>query len=365
MNKTKKTNKALGKSFFNQNEKLFAKLFHLILWPIMEPTISDLDEADLIKLKDRVWQYFLLKIINISDKSSLDVKEFFQKKDDSKRADFIANLIDDFIDSFYEELLESKNKEEIIDSLSQLVNQQIIIMWINQIVENSISPLLIFQVKKSSKIEEIKRILTRVLLAISQEIISSKEASNQISTILKINYELSDEIILFIKSFVKSIANFREKFGIQELVKIGEKSINFSDDFTANNFSRRNLTNIMKDTIYEREKIMNEWKKNILEPATIGLMIAGEKEYEEFITNCLKNFELFLNQTLSAEDFENRLDLDLKKFGGTDEELIEPIKNSIANSIRFLEIARIEDPSLGLLLMIIDEERENTRRSCL
>ncbi len=55
----------------------------------------------------------------------------------------------------------------------------------------------------------------------------------------------------------------------------------------------------------------------------------------------------------------------MKEFGGDDEELIMPIRESIAGSVRFLELARIDDPSLSLLLMITDEEREGTKRVCI
>ncbi len=40
-----------------------------------------------------------------------------------------------------------------------------------------------------------------------------------------------------------------------------------------------------------------------------------------------------------------------------------PIQDSIASSIKFLEIARIDDPSLSLLVFIMDEDVENARRS--
>ena len=55
----------------------------------------------------------------------------------------------------------------------------------------------------------------------------------------------------------------------------------------------------------------------------------------------------------------------MKKFGGEEEELYGPIRDAIASSIKFLELARIDDPSLSLLLMMSNDERELARRSYL
>jgi len=184
---------------------------------------------------------------------------------------------------------------------------------------------------------------------------------NQISTILRNNYNISEELTVFVKSLIKTFAGYKEKYGFDELAKIGEESLK---GVKTRQISKQNiLTKSLSETLYDRERIINEWVNNILLPSCIVLRIAGEELYNNFVDKCKKNFDLFLDQALTAEDFEKRLNTDLRKFGGDEEELIMPIRESIASSIRFLEIARIDDPSLSLLVLIMDEEVENARKS--
>ena len=152
---------------------------------------------------------------------------------------------------------------------------------------------------------------------------------------------------------------FKEKHGIDELARIGDELLKGSN---LRQQKSQAIVKSLQDPIYERDKLVVEWTKNILIPSCISLQIAGNTAYSNFIEKCKFNFGLFLDQILTADDFEKRLIDDLKKFGGEEEELMKPIHESIANSLRFLELARIDDPSLSILLTIIDEERENSRR---
>jgi len=319
--------------------------------------VFDIPAENFVKLREEIWQLFFSTISNFGKESSppIDLTGVLSPEEQPQITEFITGLVTDFTSAFHEEMMSAENPESVITSIKQMVDQQTVIMWLTQIVEQTIAPLLIFSVKAMGKVDEAKRILIRVLVATAIEQISSDEAAKQAETILKINYDLSDEIILFVKSIIKSVANFKEKHGIEELAKIGEKSIASSE----------NLRKSIEDPIFEREKLVNEWMKNILLPSSIGLQIAGEESYEKFIKKVQANFELFLDQKLSAEDFTERLDKELKEFGGEDEELISPIRESIAASTRFLEIARVDDPSLSLLLLIVEEERESTKRTCL
>lgn len=312
-------------------------------------------------IKQEVWKLFYSKLQKKNQQSNL--LELIPPEE-ARILDFISSLVDDFAESFYEEMIEEKDPKNVIDSITELINQQIILSWIELIIEQTITPLLIFTLKSQSQITEAQQILARVLLAVMQEKIGSEEAANQSGAILQNNYNLSEEAILFIQSFIKTIANFRYKNGMQELAKIGERALEASKKDAP--LIRKKITHItLEDPIENRPRMISEWSKNVLEPACIGLKIAGEKLYTKFIEKCKENFELFLDQSLSADDFEKRLDKEMKKFGGDDEELILPIRESIAGSVRFLEIARIDDPSLSLLLMITDEEREGTKRMCL
>ncbi|NHJ32576.1 MAG: hypothetical protein FK732_06920, partial [Asgard group archaeon] len=236
---------------------------------------------------------------------------------DVKVSEFIFDLVNDFTESFYEELVYGKKPDVIIDAITLLVNQQIIITWINQMVEQTITPLLLFSLKNSGKIEEVKQIVARVLLAIAQDQVDSNEAENQISTILLNNYNLSENLVVFIKSLIKTFAGFKEKHGFDELAKIGEESLKgMQTRFIG---KPQVLSKSISETLYDRERIVNEWMKNILLPSCIVLRIAGEELYSNFVEKCKKNFDLFLDQTLTAEDFEKRLNDDLKKFGGEEE----------------------------------------------
>jgi hypothetical protein len=270
-------------------------------------------------------------------------------------------LVNDFTESFYEELVYHKNPKEVIEAITLLVYQQIIITWINQIVEQSITPLLLFSIKDTKKIENVKQIIARVFLAVAQDQVDSIEAENQIGTVLQNNYDLSENLVVFIKSLIKTFAGFKDEYGFYELAKIGEESTKNMQTRISSKYNI--LTKSVSETLYDRERIVNEWVKNILLPSCIVLRIAGEELYNNFVEKCKVNFDLFLDQALTAEDFEKRLNDDLMKFGGDEEKLIMPVRESIASSIRFLEIARIDDPSLSLLVMIMEEEVENARKS--
>ncbi|MHA1308760.1 MAG: hypothetical protein ACTSSB_14825 [Candidatus Heimdallarchaeota archaeon] len=362
--KTRKKNK-IDKAFFTKNKDVLAKLFDIVLWPIVSPIVFDISAENYEKLREEIWQLFFSTISNFGkDIPPIDLTEVLSPEEQPRITEFITGLVTDFTSAFHEEMMSADDPETVITSIKQMVDQQTVIMWLTQIVEQTIAPLLIFSVKAMGKVDEAKRILIRILVATAIEQISSDEAAKQAETILKINYDLSDEIILFVKSTIKSIANFKEKHGIEELAKIGERSI-ASSSMTQRISQSENLRKSIEDPIFEREKLVNEWMKNILLPSTIGLKIAGEESYEKFIKKVQANFELFLDQKLSAEDFTERLDKELKEFGGDDEELISPIRESIAASTRFLEIARVDDPSLSLLLLIVEEERESTKRTCL
>lgn len=317
------------------------------------------------KLREEIWQLFFSTISNFGKESSpINLEGILSLEEQQRISEFITGLVTDFSSAFYEEIMSANDPETVITYIKQMVDEQTVIMWLTQLVEQTIAPLLIFSVKAMGKVDEAKRILIRILVATAIEQISSDEAAKQAETILKINYELSDEIILFVKSLIKSVASFKEKYGIGELAKIGEKSI-ASSSITRRISQSENLRKSIEDPIFEREKLVSEWMKNILLPSSIGLKIAGEESYDNFIKKVQANFELFLDQKLSADDFTERLDKELKSFGGDEEELIAPIRESIAASTRFLEIARVDDPSLSLLLLIVEEERESTKRTCL
>jgi len=363
--KARKKNK-IDKTFFIENEGVFAKLFHTILWPIITPVVFDISAENYEKLREEIWQLFFYNISNFEKKKSppIDLTGMLPSDEQPRIAEFITGLVTDFTATFYEEIISTDNPETVILSIQEIINQQTVITWLTQLVEQTITPLLIFSVKAMGKVDTIKRTLIRILIATATEEITSNEAAKQAEIILKINYNLSDEIILFVKSIIKSVANFREKYGLDELAKIGEKSISGST-LTRKISQTENLQKSFEDPIFEREKLVNEWLKNILYPSSIGLKIAKEESYLNFIKKVQANFELFLDQKLSADDFTERLDKELKEFGGDDDELIAPIRESIASSTRFLEIARVDDPSLSLLLLIVEEERESTKRTCL
>ncbi len=356
-----KKNKIDTSAFITKNEPIFTKLYEILLWPIIQPLLFGINDEIQGTIKQEVWKLFYSKLQKKNHKSKLlDLIP----PEEVRILDFISSLVDDFAESFYEEMVEEKDPNKVIDSLTELINQQIILSWIELVIEQTITPLLIFSLKSQSQITEAQQILAQVLLAIVQEKIAPEEAANQSATILQNNYNLSEEAILFIRSFIKTIGNFRYKNGLEELAKIGEKTLAATKREVT--FIRKKITHItIEDPIENRTKILSEWTKNVLEPACIGLKIAGEKLYVKFIEKCKENFELFLDQSLSAADFEKRLEKEMKKFGGDDEELILPIRESIAGSVRFLELARIDDPSLSLLLLISDEEREGTKRMCL
>jgi hypothetical protein len=333
----------------------------MVLWPIIEPLVPSIKEIAQDKFKEEVR---ILFFDSIQNPQTIKERNGFIKLPpylDASIKEFITELIKDFSLSFYEDLLEGKSKQQIIKSLNLLIYQQIVLSWINYVVDKSITPLIILAVKSSRQIEEIKEFIARLLLAIAQDTVQYEEAKNQILFTFKNEYKLSEELTLFINAFIKTFANFKEKHGLEELAKIGEFSINQQKQTK----SRIDLVKTVQDPIYDRDKIVNEWIQNILKPATIGLLIAGTDEYKTFIGKCQKHFELFLDKILTSDDFEKRLEEELLEFGGDDEELIKPIRETITNSVRFLELARIDDPSLSLLIAIIDEEREGTKRTCL
>ena len=348
--------------FISKNEHTFTKLYEVLLWPIIQPLLIGIEEEIQGLIKQEVWKMFFSKLQKIDYQSNL--QKLIPPEEEIRVLDFISSLVSDFTDSFYDEMIEETNPKKVIDSLNELINQQTILTWIELTIEQTITPLLVFALKSQSQITEAQQILARILLAIVQERITPEEASTQTATILQNNYNLSEEAILFVQSFIKTIANFRNNNGLEELARIGERTIEASNKNIAS--IRKKATHYSTiDPIENRPRMINEWTKNILEPACIGLKIAGEKLYSKFIEKCKANFELFLDQSLSAADFEKRLDTEIKKFGGDDEELILPIRESIAGSVRFLEVARIDDPSLSLLLLITEEERESTKRMCI
>lgn len=360
---SKKKKIHLDKKFFEKNKELFSKLFQKVVWPIIDPLTIDVEANDYTILKEEVWNLFF-NSLQTNKRKSQSEKDFLKKIPtfkDVKISEFIFDLVNDFTESFHEELVFGKKPELILDAINLLVYQQIIISWINQIVEQTITPLLLFSIKSAGKIEEVKQIIARVLLAIAQDQVNSDEAMNQISTILRNNYNVSEELTVFVKSLIKTFASYKEKYGFDELAKIGEESLKGMKPRQVN--KRNILSKSLSETLYDRERIVNEWVNNILLPSCIVLRIAGEELYNNFVDKCKKNFELFLDQALTAEDFEKRLNTDLRTFGGNEEELIMPIQDSIASSIKFLEIARIDDPSLSLLVLIMDEEVENARKS--
>lgn len=335
----------------------------MVLWPIIEPLTTGIDQSSCDFFKSEIRGLFFQSIQNQGKSSEMVSIKHLPPTIDSRVTEFIIELIKDFTMSFYDDLIRNKSHEEIIKSLNLLIYQQIIIAWINFIIEKSITPLILLAVKTTSRIDNIKQFIARVLLAITQDNILYTEAENQLKFTFQNEFNLSDELILFINSFIKTFANFKEKYGLEELAKIGEQSLTQYDKLK--NIEKINLVKAVQDPVFDREKILNEWSQNILEPACIALRIAGNESYIDFISKSKKLFELFLDKILTSEDFEKRLDNELRSFGGDEEELIKPIRDSITNSVRFLELARIDDPSLSLLISIIDEERDSTRRTCL
>lgn len=341
------------------------KLFELILWPLINPLLSTFDPPELLEIKKEIQEFFLLKLSQ--DQWSKEKKQALREKYglDIEIADFIFSLISDFCTSFIEEAENENNPEIIVQAIQKLVYQETVIQWIEQLVKRSIGPILLFSIKPFSKMKEAEQIITKILLAVAQEEISVEEAKNQTTTILRNNFSLSEEANLVIKSIVITFCQIREKYGLAGLAKIGEQAFYLMEEEKKKREFLKQSINYTKDPITNREEIITEWTKNLLEPASIVLKIGGEKLYHQFIKNCQTNFELFLDQKLSAEDFEKRLKEDLKKFGGNEEELIQPIIDVIAGSVKFLEVARIDDPSLSLLLLVNENEREATRRACL
>lgn len=335
-----------------------------MLWPIVDPLVMDLTPSTASQLENEICHLFFAFLKNNKKVIQTKTKEIekLSASNNINISEFVLDLIKEFTGSFYEELIDGRNRKTVLDEIELLINHQVIIAWVNLMVEQSITPLLVFSVKSYSKIEEIKQVIIRILLASMQDRISAEEAENQIGAVLTITYNLSEELTHFVKALVKTIIKYKEKHGFEELSKIGEESLKNAGNIKAR--TRYTIPKTMKDPIHDRVRISNEWMQNILLPSSIGLRMAKKEQYANFIEKCKKSFELFLDQALTAEDFEKRLNEELKKFGGDEEELIMPIQESIASSVRFLEVARIDDPSLSMLLFIIDEEREDTRRTC-
>jgi hypothetical protein len=339
----------------------------MVLWPIIEPLLQTVQAEDQeTALKTEVQKLFFTTLQK--KKRQKSEKEKIRKLLDDKdqtSADFIFSLFEDFTASFYEEILQEENPGAVLKAIRLLINQQILIAWIEQLIEQSMGPILIFSISSVGKIEKAKQAITRILLATLKQEIKPEEATNQLEQTLQQDYQLGKEGLLFIKSLVQTVGRFRELYGLDELAKIGEQSLIVPTDKLAFVRINKRAQEAIEDQIIDREQITEEWIKNIVKPATIGLRMAGEEKYNAFLDQCITNFQLFLDNTLSADDFEKRLRAELEKFGGSEEKLIKPIQDSIANAVKFLELARKDDPSLGLLLMLIDEEREETKRGCI
>lgn len=349
----------VNKQFFKDNEELFVELFDKVLWPIIEPLTGIIERSIVKQLKDDIWN-LLFKTLSSFNTNKDRRTTNFTKVVNEQTASFINDLIRDFTQSFYEEMMDTDDPQTVLDSLKQLIDQQIIISWVGYL-EKTITPLIIFESKEPTLIIEIKTFITRILLAIAQSAITVEEAENQVKTILKNNYEISDTLILFISSYVKTFGNYKDKYGLSRLAEVGSEVLKFSDNTYRANYEF--ITKAIEDAVFERDRILAEWKNNVLIPTCIGLKIAEKNLYNNFIAKTVDNFELFLDQRLTADDFEKRVDKDLREFGGDDEKLISPIRDSIASSVKFLEVARIDDPSLSLLMMLIEEEREEARRN--
>ncbi|MFW9922378.1 MAG: hypothetical protein ACFFDW_03715 [Candidatus Thorarchaeota archaeon] len=346
--------------FIKQNEELFAKLYEVVLWPIIYPLAANFEQNITEQLKEEIWHFFITKL---QQKSAREIHKRIQKiisSDDKGKVDeFILGLVGDFTETFFEEMFHADNPTTTCEAIQQLIDQQLILKWVENIVERTFSPLLFFAIEKQSKITDLLQIITRIILVTIQDKIELQEAIAQLSMYINYNYKLKDELVGFIKSFVQSTVKFKEKYGMAELAKIAEIDLKTTGTMPTTHRMKIKLTT---DTILDRERVIDEWKKNILEPSCIGIKIAGDEAYNNFIEKCTNNFELFLDQTLTSDDFDKRLDNQLKSFGGDDEELIEPIRDTISNSIRFLEIARIDDPSLSFLLLLLDDERATSKR---
>ena len=349
------------KDFLERYQFLFDRLFEIILWPIIQPLISTFSSEKQKELEELTNKLFFAILMKEKETRKIEneIEKTIPKEEGMQIALFIIGLVNDFTNSFQEEIIEKQEQKRIVKSLQQLIDQQIIINWTELTVQQSIMPLLIYSLKTQAKISDAQQTIMKIILAVIQEQVTAEEAGNQLETILRNNYNVPEEVNIFVQSFIRTIAVIIEKNGLTGLARIGETSIIFDKKYIERN---KQLFQTVADPVVDRKKIINAWSKNILNPSSIGLKIGGKVLYEKFIQKCKENFELFLDQSLSAEDFEKRLDTELKKFGGEDEELIMPIRESIASSVRFLEVARIEDPSLGLLLMILDEEKENSKR---
>jgi len=340
-----------------------------VIWPIIDPLIPKEDIANTTveeitkQLKEGIWKIFFQTLqLDQNKKEEEAIVTELKKLANENIINFVLELIKDFSYSFHEDFTEDVKPEEVIESLEQFISQQVIIEWVDYLVEFSIAPLLILSLKEPYKIEKGKEMITRVFLAIIQGLLEKEEAETQLRTLLTNELQLAEEPIRFVSAMARTIARANETIGLKGLATIAEETLERKKETT-----RRKYTNVRqatKEIIFDREKVIEEWEKNVLQPATIGLRIAGEEQYKRFITSCKKNFELFLDQLLSASDFEKRVDKELRKFGGKEEELMQPIRESIVSSVRFLELARIDDPSLSLLMMIIDDEREGTKRNC-
>jgi len=341
-----------------------------VIWPIINPLISKAEASNITveeltkELKEGIWKIFFQTLqLNRNKEEETAIANQLKKLANENIIDFVLDLIKDFSFSFHEDFTEGVSPEEVTESLEQFINQQVIIEWIDYLVEFSITPLLILSLKEPYKIKKGKEIITRIFLAIVQGLIGKEEAETQLQTVLTNELQVPEEPLRFVSAMARTIARGMEKFGLTGLAKIAEETLKEKKEITI----QRKYTNVRqaaKEIIFDREKVMEEWEKNILQPATIGLRMAGKERYKGFITSCKKNFELFLDQLLSASDFEKRIDKELRKFGGKEEELMQPIRDSIVSSVKFLELARIDDPTLSLLMMIIDEEREITKRNC-
>jgi hypothetical protein len=361
-----------------QEEVLFRDLFEYILWPIIHPLVATIPFDHYKTCKEE--SYTLLKK-QLQDQNS-STEGFLHNKiiDESlepKVIDFIKNLIEEFSQSFRDEIAEAKESMKVIEGIKKLIRQQLVLLWVEEFINTTITSFIVFPLKSPEAILKLKKLLTRIFIAIIKEEISPEEGKKQVTSILNsYQNELSKEVIFFIKSFVEIMSDLYKSFSLEGIAQFQKTMFNdqyfYTEELPRTISKGALISKALDEPIKNQEKMLQEWEKLVLKPATIGLQIWGLEAYEEFNKKCREAFKLFINQALTADSFAARVeqafsDLEVEDKLDVNEENnhLLPIKQAIISSVKVLEETRADDPDFSFLIFLIEEERAEARKSYL
>ncbi|MEA2070445.1 MAG: hypothetical protein U9O98_04060 [Asgard group archaeon] len=354
------------KKFITTHKAIIQKLFDRVIWSIIQPLIIPKNQEDYSHIKSEIQKQFF-NILQIEKVSSRTKKQIIQNitqylGDKDIIGDFIIGLLIDFSKSFQEDLLSKKNEQAILSSITKLINQQILMQFVDDFVIKTFSPVLMFSLKSLNDVKPALEAIKRVIIQLLQENISPEEAENKVQLLLQQNYHLPEESALLVSSIIRSIGSFAQKQGIDNFSIIAEEYLLPDHNLSTYQQLLKKLQTELEEPITHRDKITSIWIQTILEPATIGLTMAGKQKYQEFTKRCKQLFQLILDQSLTADDFEMRLQKLFEIYDSEDIEEFKPIQQAIVSSIRFIELARIDDPQLEILLNLYEEDLEYQKK---